>query len=184
MRLVNEFMSPAMAEAGQRFENGDCFVPHLLLSARAMKTSLALLRPLLVSSGASAIGRVVIGTVQGDLHDIGKNIVGAVLEGGGFQVIDLGVGVTPEKFIAAIHKHNPEIVAMSALLTITMLGMKDTIQAIQAVGLRRSVKVLIGGAPITREFATQIGADDFGSGAVQALAAAKRLLNGRSHPRV
>ncbi len=176
IRLVNEFMSPAMGEVGRRFETGEYFVPQLLLSARAMKTSLALIRPLLAACGAQAIGCVVIGTVRGDLHDIGKNIVAAVLEGGGFEVIDLGVGASPEEFVAAIHEKNPDIICMSALLTTTMLAMKDTIDAMKQSGVRGQVKVLVGGAPVTRKFAEQVGADEFGSSAVDALAIAKRLM--------
>jgi 5-methyltetrahydrofolate--homocysteine methyltransferase len=141
-----------------------------------MKSALALVRPLLAHGGAQSIGRIVIGTVKGDLHDIGKNIVAAVLEGGGFEVIDLGVGVTPEKFVAAIQEKTPDIVGMSALLTTTMSAMKDTIEAMKQAGVRGQVKVLIGGAPITREFTEQIGADDFGSSATAALRSAKRFL--------
>jgi methylmalonyl-CoA mutase cobalamin-binding domain/chain len=176
MQLVTGFMSPAMGEAGRRFEEGEYFVPQLLRSARAMKTSLALIRPLLASHGSHAIGRVVIGTVKGDLHDIGKNIVAAVLEGGGFEVIDLGVGVSPESFIAAIREKEPVIVGLSALLTTTMLGMRDTIEAMKQAGVRDHVKVLVGGAPVTRAFAQEIGADDFGSSAVEALRIAKGFL--------
>jgi 5-methyltetrahydrofolate--homocysteine methyltransferase len=176
MRLVNEFMSPAMGEAGRRFEAGEYFVPHLLLSARAVKGALALTRPLMAACGSPPIGRVIVGTVQGDLHDIGKNIVAAVLEGGGLEVIDLGVGVTPEGFVRAVREKHPDIVGMSALLTTTMLAMKDTIDAMKQAGLRGQVKVLVGGAPITRTFAAEIGADDFGSSAADALRAAKRFL--------
>jgi 5-methyltetrahydrofolate--homocysteine methyltransferase len=176
LRLVTEFMSPAMGEAGRLFEEGDYFVPQLLLSARAMKTALAPIRPLLAARGAQAIGRIVVGTVQGDLHDIGKNIVAAVLEGGGFEVFDLGVSVSPDKFVAAIREKTPDIVGMSALLTTTMLAMKDTIEAMRRAGVRDQVKVLVGGAPITRNFAEAIGADDFGSSATEALRAAKRFI--------
>src|SRR6185369_14525340 len=175
LRLVNEFMSPAMNEAGRRFEAGEYFVPHLLLSARAVKSALALTRPLLAACGTRPIGRIVIGTVRGDLHDIGKNIVAAVLEGGGFEVIDLGVGVTPEKFGAAIQEYHPDIIGMSALLTTTMTAMKETVDFIKLAGLRNHVKVLVGGAPITRAFAEEAGADDFGGSAAEALRAAKRF---------
>jgi corrinoid protein of di/trimethylamine methyltransferase len=182
LRLVNDFMSPAMGEAGKRFEAGDYFVPQLLLSARAMKTALAPIRPLLAARGTQAIGRVIIGTVKGDLHDIGKNIVAAVLEGGGFEVIDLGVGVTPEKFVSAVREKAPDILGLSALLTTTMFCMKETIQALHLAGLRDRVKVLVGGAPVTRTFAEEIGADDFGNSATEALRVAKQII-GISHAR-
>jgi methylmalonyl-CoA mutase cobalamin-binding domain/chain len=176
LQLVNEYMSPAMGRAGTLFEEGEYFVPQLLLSARAMKSSLALVRPLLAECGEKPLGRVVIGTVQGDLHDIGKNIVAAVLEGGGFEVVDLGVGVSPEKFVEAIREFRPQIVGMSSLLTATMLMMKETVEFMKSAGVRSQVKVLIGGAPVTRAFAEQIGADDFGGSATHALRAAKRFI--------
>ena len=174
--LVNQFMSPAMDEVGARFEHGDYFVPELLLSARAMKSAMELVRPLLAARGTQPVGRVVIGTVKGDLHDIGKNLVAALLEGGGFEVYDLGVNVAPEKFITAIKEHGAHIIGMSALLTTTMLSMKTTIAALEQEGLREHVKVLVGGAPVTVDFARQIGADAYGANAVEALAAAKDLL--------
>jgi len=177
MRLVNDFMSPAMGEAGRRFEAEEYFVPQLMLSARAMKTALALIRPLLANRETRSIGRIVLGTVKGDLHDIGKNIVAAVLEGGGFEVIDLGVGVTPEQFVQAIRDKRPGLVGMSALLTTTMLAMKETIETMRRAGVREQVKVLVGGAPVTRSFAEEIGADDFAGSAADGLRAAKRLLD-------
>jgi 5-methyltetrahydrofolate--homocysteine methyltransferase len=176
MCLVKEAMTPAMAEVGRRFEAGEYFVPQLLLSARAMKATLVVIQPLLAERGAEPVGRVVVGTVKGDLHDIGKNLVAAVLEGGGFQVTDLGVNVTPDAFINAINELNPHIIGMSALLTSTMLCMKDTLAALQQAGVRDKVKVVIGGAPITRKFAEQIGADGFGSSAVEALALARKIM--------
>ena len=174
LKLVNEFMVPAMDEVGRRFECSEYFVPELLLSARAMKASLELVRPLLAQSGVEPVGRVVIGTVKGDLHDIGKNLVAAMLEGGGFEVIDLGVNVTPEKFIEAVKSRNAHIVAMSALLTTTMPSMKTTIDAFTQAGLRDKVKILVGGAPLTQRFADEIGADGYSESAPGAVALAKR----------
>jgi corrinoid protein of di/trimethylamine methyltransferase len=176
LKLVNEFMIPAMDEVGRRFGCNEYFVPELLLSARAMKSSLELIRPLLIARGTEPVGRVVIGTVKGDLHDIGKNLVAAMLEGGGFEVVDLGVNVTPETFIAAVKSKNANIVAMSALLTTTMPSMKSTIDAIKQAGLRDHVKVLIGGAPITQRYADEIGADGYSDSAVTAVALAKKVV--------
>ncbi len=176
LKLVNDCMIPAMSEVGQKFECNEYFVPELLLSARAMKSALELIRPLLVASGAQPTGRVAIGTVKGDLHDIGKNLVAAMLEGGGFEVIDLGVNVTPEQFIATVREKGANIIAMSALLTTTMPSMKTTIDAIKAAGVRDQVKVLIGGAPITQKYADEIGADGYSESAVGAVALAKKAL--------
>lgn len=176
IKLVNEFMVPAMDEVGRRFETNEYFVPELLLSARAMKAALELIRPLLAQSGTSALARVVIGTVKGDLHDIGKNLVAAMLEGGGFEVIDLGVNVTPEKFIETVRAKNAHIVAMSALLTTTMPAMKSTIDAFKQAGLREQVKILIGGAPITQQYANEIGADGHSDNAPGAVALARKAL--------
>lgn len=176
LKLVNDCMIPAMSEVGQKFECNEYFVPELLLSARAMKSALELIRPLLVATGAQPTGRVAIGTVKGDLHDIGKNLVAAMLEGGGFEVIDLGVNVTPEQFIATVREKGANIIAMSALLTTTMPSMKTTIEAIKAAGVRDQVKVLIGGAPITQKYADEIGADGYSESAVGAVALAKKAL--------
>jgi corrinoid protein of di/trimethylamine methyltransferase len=176
LKLVEDFMMPAMAEVGRRFETNEYFVPELLISARAMKAALELIRPLLTASGTQPVGRVALGTVKGDLHDIGKNLVGAMLEGGGYEVIDLGVNVTPEQFVAAVKEKNANIVAMSALLTTTMPSMKTTIDALQQAGVRLRVKVLIGGAPITQKYAEEIGADGYNESAAGAVAAAKKLL--------
>ena len=173
LRLVNEFMVPAMDEVGRRFECSEYFVPELLLSARAMKSALELVRPLLARSGARPVARVVIGTVKGDMHDIGKNLVAALLEGGGFEVIDLGVNVAPEKFVEATREREAQIVAMSALLTTTMMGMKLTVEAFKQAGLRDRVKILIGGAPITQKFADEIGADGYSENAPGAVSLAK-----------
>jgi methanogenic corrinoid protein MtbC1 len=176
LRLVNEFLSPAIDEVGRRFETSEYFVPELLLSARAMKGAMELLRPLLAARGAKPIGRIVIGTVKGDLHDIGKNLVASLLEGGGFEVFDLGVNVSAEKFIGAVKARSAQIVGMSALLTTTMMSMRDIIVALRKEKL--TVKVLIGGAPVTAEFAQEIGADGYALNAVEAITASKRLLEG------
>jgi corrinoid protein of di/trimethylamine methyltransferase len=176
LTLVNEHMVPAMDEVGRRFEANEYFVPELLISARAMKASLELIRPLLIARGDKPAGRVAIGTVKGDLHDIGKNLVASLLEGGGFEVLDLGVNVTPEKFIEAVTQKNANIVAMSALLTTTMPAMKSTIDALKQAGLRDQVKVLIGGAPITQKYADEIGADGFSENAVGAVSLAKKAV--------
>ena len=176
LKLVNDYMVPAMDEVGRRFEANEYFVPELLISARAMKAALELIRPLLTARGDQPVGRVAIGTVKGDLHDIGKNLVGSLLEGGGFEVIDLGVNVSPEKFIATINEKQANIIAMSALLTTTMPSMKTTIDALKQAGVRNKVKVLIGGAPITQKYADEIGADGYSENAVGAVALAKKAV--------
>ena len=175
LKLVQDYMVPAMAEVGRRFECNDYFVPELLLSARAMKAALELIRPLLAATGAKPAGRVVIGTVKGDLHDIGKNLVAAMLEGGGYEVIDLGVNVAPEKFVEVAREKNANIVAMSALLTTTMPSMRTTIEAFKAAGVRDRVKIMIGGAPITQRYADEIGADGYAETAAGAVPLAKKL---------
>ncbi len=176
LKLVNDHMVPAMDEVGRRFECNEYFVPELLISARAMKAALELIRPLLTARGDEPVGRVVIGTVKGDLHDIGKNLVAAMLEGGGFEVIDLGVNVSPDQFVAAVKEKNANIVAMSALLTTTMPSMKTTIEALRASGVRNRVKVIIGGAPITQKYADEIGADGYSDNAPAAVSLAKKQL--------
>ena len=176
LSLINGHMIPAMDEVGRHFSAQEYFIPELLLSARAMKAALELIRPLLAAQGATPLGRVVIGTVKGDLHDIGKNIVAAMLEGGGFEVIDLGVNVSPDKFVQAVLDKAPHLVALSALLTTTMPAMKTTVEALTAAGVRERVKVLVGGAPVTEEYARQIGADGFGPNAVGAVAAARSQM--------
>jgi corrinoid protein of di/trimethylamine methyltransferase len=173
--LVTDHMVPAMDEVGKRFECEEYFVPELLLSARAMKGALELLRPLLVASGAEPAGRVVIGTVKGDLHDIGKNLVASMLEGGGFEVIDLGADVAPEKFAQAVKERGANIVCLSALLTVTMPSMKTTIEALRQAGVRDRAKVLIGGAPVTQQYADEIGADGYGQSATAAVQLAREL---------
>ena len=176
LKLVQEYMMPAMAEVGRRFECNEYFVPELLLAARAMKAALELIRPLLAASGVKPAARVALGTVKGDLHDIGKNLVMAMLEGGGYEVIDLGVNVTPEQFVAAVKGKGANIVAMSALLTTTMPAMKTTVAALQQAGVRQQVKVLIGGAPVTQKYADEIGADGYSESAAGAVNAAKKVL--------
>ena len=174
--LVQKYMIPAMDEVGKRFECNDYFVPELLIAARAMKTSLALITPYLVKSGAEPAGRVVIGTVQGDLHDIGKNLVASMLEGGGFQVVDLGVDVPPQKFVDAAKEKEGTIVALSALLTTTMTMMKTVIDALTTAGIRGQTKVMIGGAPITQQYADEIGADGYSDNASSAVSLARKFV--------
>jgi corrinoid protein of di/trimethylamine methyltransferase len=174
--LVQQQMIPAMDEVGRRYEANEYFVPELLISARAMKASLELIRPLLAAKGAEPAGRVAIGTVKGDLHDIGKNLVAAMLEGAGFEVIDLGVDVSPEKFITAVNERHATLVAMSALLTTTMNSMKTTVEAIKAAGVRQKVKIMIGGAPVTQKYADEIGADGYSNNANAAVALARKLV--------
>ncbi|NOZ26934.1 MAG: cobalamin-binding protein [Chloroflexi bacterium] len=175
--ILQEGLIPGMAEVGRRFEAREFYVPELLIAARAMHAALDILRPLLAESEeVEPLGKVVIGTVRGDLHDIGKNLVTMMLEGSGFEVQDLGIDVAPEKFVDAIKEGEYDILAMSALLTTTMPSMKATIDALTEAGLRDKVKVMIGGAPITQEYADQIGADGYGEDANQAVRVAKQLL--------
>jgi corrinoid protein of di/trimethylamine methyltransferase len=174
-RVLEGQMIPAMREAGRRFEQGEYFIPELLIAARAMKAALELLRPLLSEKGAAPKGVVAIGTVRGDVHDIGKNLVAAMLTGAGFQVLDLGVDVPPAKFVAAVRDGGATVVAMSSLLTTTMLAMRDTVAALAEAGLRDRVKVIVGGAPVTPDFAQNIGADGFGDNANAAVALAISL---------
>jgi 5-methyltetrahydrofolate--homocysteine methyltransferase len=176
MTLISESMVPAMDEVGRLFEEEEYFVPELLLAGRAMKSAMELLRPLMVASGQKLSARVVIGTVKGDLHDIGKNIVASMLEGSGFEVIDLGTDVSPEKFVAAVMEQKPQFVCMSALLTVTMPSMKTTIEALKTAGLRTKVKVLIGGAPVTMQYAKEIGADGYSENANGAVGLVRNLL--------
>lgn len=176
LALLNGTLVPAMNEVGRRFECNEFFVPELLLAARAMKASLELIRPILSRRGTQPVGRAVVGTVKGDMHDVGKNLVASLLEGGGFEVFDLGVNVSPEKFIATVVEKNAQIVGLSALLTTTMPSMKLTIDAFQAAGLRDKVKIIIGGAPVTQRFADEIGADGYGENAPAAVALARKCL--------
>jgi 5-methyltetrahydrofolate--homocysteine methyltransferase len=173
--ILNTALIPAMGEVGQKFEDGEYFVPEMLISARAMQAGLKLLKPLLAASGAEPIGTVAIGTVKGDLHDIGKSLVAMMLEGAGFEIMDMGVDVSPEKFVQAA-KDGANIVAMSALLTTTMPNMQNTIKALTEAGLRDQVKVMIGGAPVTDAYAHQIGADGYSTDASSAVRKAKELL--------
>ena len=173
--LISQAISPAMAEVGKLFEEGEYFVPELLMAARATKEIFQILRPLLAQTGSKPIAHVVLGTVQGDLHDIGKNLVAAMLEGGGFEVTDLGVDVPPEDFVAAVKKKPAQIVGLSALLTTTMPAMKTTIEAFRAAGIREQIKIMVGGAPVTKIYAESIGADGYSESAAAAVNLARRL---------
>jgi 5-methyltetrahydrofolate--homocysteine methyltransferase len=173
--IVTTYLIPAMDEVGRRFECNEYFVPELLIAARAMKGSMELIRPLLVKSGVKPIATVAIGTVKGDLHDIGKNLVASMLEGGGFTVVDLGVDVAPEKFVASVQEKGVNIICLSALLTTTMPAMKDTIAALNTAGLRGKVKVMIGGAPVTQRYSDEIGADGYSDNASSAVQLARKL---------
>ena len=173
--ILNTAMIPAMSEVGCLFEKEEYFVPEMLTAARAMKAGLEIVKPLLVNSGLEPVGKIAIGTVKGDLHDIGKNLVGMMLEGAGFEIIDLGVDVAPESFVEAI-RSGANMIGLSALLTTTMPSMETTIRAIEAAGLRGNVKIIIGGAPVTAEYARRIGADGFASDASQAASVATSLL--------
>lgn len=166
--IINEGLVAGMTVVGSRFKAGDMFVPEVLMAARSMHGGMDIVKPLIAEVDVPSKGKVVLGTVKGDLHDIGKNLVGMMMESGGFTVINLGVDVPPEKFVEAVKEHKPEFVAMSALLTTTMLAMKDTIEVLKEEGLRDQVKVLIGGAPVSQEFADEIGADGYAPDAASA----------------
>lgn len=174
--ILQEGLISAMSEIGSKFEAGEVYVPEMLISAKSMKFGLELLRPYLVAADVQPVGKVIIGTVQGDLHDIGKNLVGMMMEGAGFEVIDLGVDVKPEEIIEAIAEHKPNIVAMSALLTTTMGNMKTAITLMEDTGVKNEIKIMIGGAPVTQEYANEIGADGFGMDASQAASLAKKMV--------
>ena len=174
--VLNAGMVDAMAEVGRLFECGESFVPEMLLAARAMQAGLTILRPHLVKVDFKSTGKVAIGTVKGDLHDIGKNLVGMMLEGAGFEILDLGTNVSPEKVVLVVKENGPDIVALSALLTTTMSNMKATLEALTAAGLRNRVKVIIGGAPVTEAYAKQIGADGYSPNAARAVTLAKSLI--------
>lgn len=174
--ILKDGLVAAMGEVGRLFEIGEFFVPEMLISARAMQSALALLKPLLAVSGSKATGRVAIGTVQGDLHDIGKNLVGMMLEGAGFEIVDLGTDVRPEVFVGVVESKHVDIIALSALLTTTMPNMQATIEALKAAGLRDKVKVIIGGAPVTETYAQQIGADGYAPDASAASRLAIKLM--------
>ena len=175
--ILNDGMIAAMSEVGCLFEEGEYFVPEMLSSARAMQAGLALLKPALKEADVKSAGKVVIGTVKGDLHDIGKNLVAMMLEGAGFEIIDLGADVPPEVFAAAVRENSPQLLAMSALLTTTMSSMIATVEALKEAGVREQVKVMIGGAPVTEAYARQIGADGFSPDASRAVTLAKSLVS-------
>jgi 5-methyltetrahydrofolate--homocysteine methyltransferase len=174
--ILEQGLIPAMGVVGAEFKKGRKFVPEMMLSARTMHAALDILRPALIQAGEPMVGKVVIGTVKGDLHSVGKNLVAMMLEGSGFEVIDLGIDVGPDKFLAAVEKEQPEIVAMSALLTTTMRAMGQTIETLDKAGCRDKVKVMVGGAPLTVEFATQIGADAFAANAPSATEIARKFV--------
>jgi 5-methyltetrahydrofolate--homocysteine methyltransferase len=175
-KVLTEALVPAMQVVGDKFRCNEVYVPDVLVAARAMKKSLGLLKPLLTQTGAKPVGTAVIGTVKGDLHDIGKNLVGMMLEGAGFEVVDLGADVAPEKFVQVAKDTKAQIVGISTLLTTTMLGMKDVLRALERADLRTKVKVMVGGAPVTQSFADEIGADGYGESAADAVDKAKELL--------
>lgn len=175
-KILNEALVPGMELVGEKFKCNEIYVPEVLVAARAMKKSLAMLKPLLIQTGAKPVGVAVAGTVKGDLHDIGKNLVCMMWEGAGFEVVDLGTDVSPEKFVQAVKNTGAQILGMSTLLTTTMLNMRDVIQALERAQLRDKVKVLVGGAPVTRTFAGEIGADGYGESAAVAVEEARALL--------
>jgi len=177
--LLYEALIPSLEEVGARFERGDFFVPEMLIAGKAMAGALEILRPLLAETGAQTIGKIVMGTVKGDVHDIGKNLVNIMFEGAGFEVIDLGVQVAPEKFVAAIQEHKPDIVGFSAFLTTTMPMFKANINALNKAGLRDQVIVMVGGAPVTQEYADVVGADGYAADASAAVVKAKELIRRR-----
>ena len=174
--MLFEALIPSLEEVGARFERGDFFVPEMLIAGKAMSGALEVLRPLLAQTGAETIGKFLMGTVKGDVHDIGKNLVNIMLEGAGFQVIDLGVQVPPEKFVAAIEEHKPDIVGFSAFLTTTMPMFKANINALEKAGLRDQVIVMVGGAPVTQEYADAVGAHGYAADASTAVRRAKDLI--------
>ncbi len=175
-QILDEALTPAMDIVGQEYENGDRYVPEMLISAEAMKGALAKLKPLLADAGVQPRGRIVIGTVEGDLHDIGKDLVAMMLEGAGLEVINLGVEVTADTFVHAIKEHKPNILGMSALLTTTMVHMPEVIERLKEAGLREQVKVIIGGAPVTQGYADKIGADGYAADAASATKLAVSLI--------
>ena len=177
--LLYEALIPSLEEVGARFERGDFFVPEMLIAGKAMAGALEILRPLLAETGAQTIGTIVMGTVKGDVHDIGKNLVNIMFEGAGFQVIDLGVQVAPEKFVDAVREHQPDIVGFSAFLTTTMPMFKANINALEKSGLREKVIVMVGGAPVTQEYADAVGADGYAADASTAVRLAKALIENR-----
>ncbi len=175
-KILKEGLIKAMDRIGVLFKNNEIYIPEVLIAARAMHAGLAVLKPILAKSNAPAAAKIVIGTVKGDLHDIGKNLVGMMLEGAGFEVVDMGIDVPAEKFVQAAKEHKANAIGMSALLTTTMLQMKSTVEALQAAGLKGKVKTMVGGAPVTDEFAKQIGADGYSPDAASAVNKLKELL--------
>jgi 5-methyltetrahydrofolate--homocysteine methyltransferase len=176
--VLNKGLMPGMDHVGVEFRAGNMFVPEVLRSARAMQASMDILKPLLAASGVKMVGKVLLGTVKGDLHDIGKNLVGMMCEGAGFEVKDMGKDIAPEAFVQAVKEYEPDVLGMSALLTTTMRAMEHTIKALEEAGLRDQVKVMIGGAPVTQSFADQIGADGYASNAASAAELAKQFVAG------
>ncbi len=174
--VLNDALVPAMDIVGSKYEAGEIYVPEMLMAAKAMKAALAILRPLLAETGVEAIGKVVIGTVQGDLHDIGQNLVSIMLEGAGFEVVNLGTDNSADDFIDAVKESKADVVAMSALLTTTMVQMPEVIKALVTAGLRETVKIIVGGAPVTQEYADQIGADGYAKDAAAAVTLVRQLL--------
>jgi 5-methyltetrahydrofolate--homocysteine methyltransferase len=173
--IINQGLIGGMNIVGDRFKKGDMYVPEVMMAAKAMHAGMNIVKPLLLEGESSSSGKVLIGTVAGDLHDIGKNLVGMMMESGGMEVVDLGVDVGPEKFAAAVREHKPQVIGLSALLTTTMLAMKDTIEVLKEEGLRDSVKVIVGGAPVTQDFADEIGADGWAPDAASAKDLAQKI---------
>ena len=175
--ILNKGLIASMEEVGRLFEEGEYFVPEMLIAARAMQASVAILKPKLIEADVKPLGKVVIGTVKGDLHDIGKNLVAMMMEGAGFEIIDMGTDVAPEKFVEAVKEHNAEFIGMSALLTTTMPAMRTTVDALQEAGVRDKVKIMIGGAPVTQKFADEVGADIYAPDGPSAARKAKETIN-------
>jgi len=174
--IMNHILIPAMDVVGEQFSRNEIFLPEMMIAARAMNIGLDILRPMLIAKGVSSRGKVIIGTVKGDIHDVGKNIVSMILQGAGYEVMDLGIDVPPEKFIDAINQYQPKFVLMSALITLTMSMMEDTIKALKKAGVRDKVKVGVGGAPLTQSFADRIGADFYGKDARAAVIKCNELV--------
>ena len=175
--IMKNAMIAAMDEVGELFQKGELYLPEMLMAAQAMKAGLGIIKPKIVQSGLKPIGKVIVGTVRGDLHDIGKNLVAMALEGAGFEVIDLGMDVPPDKFVEAIKTNNPQVVGISAMLSTTMLSMKETIEAIKSAGLRDKVKIMIGGAPVRKQFADDIGADFYGPDSISGKNFAREVVS-------
>lgn len=175
--IINEGFISAMSIIGEKFKNNEIFVPEMLIAARAMRAGLKVLEPLILAGERKYLGKIIIGTVKGDLHDIGKNLLGMMLQGGGYDVIDLGVDVTPDRFLAAVKEHQPQVVCLSALLTTTMPFMKETVELLGEAGVREQVKILVGGAPISQRFADEIGADGYAADAGSAVVLVKEVLS-------